>query len=87
MKKLFLVIAIAFSVSAFGQGNSVKSDTAIRKEQEAANKFVGELVSKTSIKEFQAWVYENLPAKQHDEFIRLYNYFIQQKYMASKSKK
>lgn len=88
MKKLFLVIAIAFSVSAFGQGNSVKSDTAaIIKEQEAANKFVSELVSKTSIKEFQEWVYENLPAKQSDEFIRLYNYFIQQKYLAAKGKK
>jgi hypothetical protein len=84
MKKTFFVIAIAFSLSASAQGTSVKDTASIRKEQEAANKFVIELVSKTSIKDFQQWVYENLPAKKNDEFVQLFNYFIQQKYLQSK---
>lgn len=99
MKQILTLILIIVSLSAGAQGNSKpvpfvdngmnssRQDTAAqRKEIEAANKFVSELVQKTSIADFQKWVYENLPAKKNDEFIQLYNYFIQQKYLATKTK-
>jgi hypothetical protein len=86
MKHIFLSIAIIFSLSAFGQGTSVKQDTAaIRKEQEAINKFIGELVTKTSIADFQKWMYDNnAGVKDFEVFNRMYNAFIQQKYVQSK---
>jgi hypothetical protein len=83
MKIIILLIAISFSLSASAQGNSAKEkvDTAaIRKQQEEASKFITELVAKTSIKDFQAWVYENATAKNNDELAKLINGFIQQKY-------
>jgi hypothetical protein len=83
MRKTFLAIAILFSVSVFGQGTSVKQDTA---KQEAISKFVETIVTKTSIADFKKWVYENLPAKKNDEFLVLYRYFINQKYAESKNK-
>lgn len=86
MKQIITLILIIVSLSAGAQGNSVKDTAAQRKEIEAANKFVSELVQKTTIADFQKWVYENLPAKKNDEFIQLYNYFIQQKYLATKTK-
>lgn len=94
MKKLFLLILIIVSLNSFGQGKAastlnVMPDTAAqRKEQEAANKFVSELVSKTSIKDFQHELYEmNVGVKDMEAFIRLYNFYINQKYIQSKSSK
>lgn len=85
MKKLLLAIAILISVASFGQGTSVKQDTAaIRKEQEAINKFVSEL-AKTSIADFQKWMYDNnAGVKDFEVFNRMYQAFIQQKYVQSK---
>jgi hypothetical protein len=99
MKQILFSILLIVSLQLFGQGSKtittyppkiVADDTAaIRKEQEAANKFVIDLVTKTSLKDFQVWMYENVSAKQMNEysFQQLYNLFIQQKYYASKSKK
>lgn len=87
MKQLFLIIAIAFSVTVSAQGTSVKDTAAQRKEQEAINKFISELVQKTSIADFQKWMYDNnAGVKDFEMFNRMYQAFINQKYVASKSK-
>lgn len=89
MKKLLTLLLIIASLSSFSQGNSVKQDTAAqRKQQEEINKFVSELVVKTSIKDFQSWLYEsNAGVKDFEVFNKMYNEFIRQKYAASKAKK
>ncbi len=85
MKKTFLAITLFISLASFGQGTAVNQDTAaLRKEQEAINKFVENLVAKTTMADFQKWVYENLPAKKNDEFLEVYRFFINQKYAATK---
>lgn len=83
---LFLIIA-SFTLSA--QGTSAKPDTAAqRKQQEEIQKFVGDLIQKTSIKDFQAWLYEmNAGVKDFEAFNKLYNAFIEQKYKEFKAKK
>ncbi len=86
MKRTILAIALLVSLQSFSQGNSVKDTAAQRIEQEAINKFVENLVSKTTIADFQKWVYENLPAKKNDEFLEVYRFFINQKYAATKTK-
>lgn len=84
MKKIFLsLLLIIISLNSFSQGTQ-KMDSA---QVKAANLFVFDLVNKTTIKDFQAWVYENLPARANDEFMKIYNTFIQQKYLESKGKK
>lgn len=90
MKKLLTAIAfVLVTTISFSQGTSVKTDTtAQRKEQEAINKFISELVSKTSIKDFQQWMYDNnAGVKDFEVFNRMYQAFIQQKYIASKNSK
>jgi hypothetical protein len=83
MKIKFLAIAILISVASFSQQDTA----AIRKEQEAANKFVSALITKTSIKDFQTWLIDNnVGIKDWEVFQKLYNAFIQQKFIASKSK-
>lgn len=86
MRKTFLAFLILVSLNSFAQGNSVRQDTAAaRKQQEEANKFVNELVTKTSIKDFQTWLYENnAGVKDFEVFNRLFNAFIEQKYRATK---
>lgn len=80
MKGIILLILIAVSLQSFGQDTA-----AIRKQQEEANKFVQNLVTKTSLSDFQKWMYENVSAKQMNEasFQQLYNLFVQQKYYQS----
>ena len=86
MKKIITLILIIVSLNCFSQGNSVKDSA--RKQQEEINKFVSELVVKTSIKDFQAWLYEsNAGVKDFEVFNKMYNEFIRQKYLASKEKK
>lgn len=91
MKQIFLLAAILFSVTVFGQTSTkpVVVDTAAqRKQQEEIQKFVVDLVSKTSIKDFQAWLYEmNAGVKDFEAFNKLYNAFIEQKYKEFKAKK
>lgn len=86
MKQLLTTLFIVISLSSFAQGNAVKDTAAIRKQQEEFSKFAVELVGKATIKDFQEWVYENFPAKKNDEFLQMYYAFIQQKYVATKSK-
>jgi hypothetical protein len=85
MKRIFFLIAFAFSLSASAQGTAVKDTAAERKELEAQAKFYNELVEKTSIKEFQVWLYENVSAKQMNEasFQQLKTIYFQQKYYQS----
>lgn len=87
MKKLLTLLLITISINCFSQGNSVKDTAAQRKQTEEINKFVSDLVSKTSIKDFQAWLYEsNAGVKDFEVFNKMYNEFIRQKYLASKAK-
>lgn len=88
MKQIIIFsIAIAFSISASGQGNTVDTGAA-RKQQEEANKFVTELVTKTSIKDFQAWLIEmNVGVKDFEVFNNLYTAFIRQKFAQSQQPK
>lgn len=80
MKKLFLSLLVIVSLTSFGQG--VSNDTAAAKRaQDEANKFVADLVQKTSIKDFQAWLIEmNVGVKDFEVFNNLYTAFIRQKF-------
>ena len=85
MKTIILISAIFFSVIGFAQ--TQKQKDSIVTEQAKINKAIGEIVTKTSIQEFQTWLYENVPAKTYNEFIPLYNTFIEKKYQQQSSKK
>lgn len=85
MKQFLFSIALIFSLSVFSQGTSVKDTAAQRKEQEAADRFANDLVRKTSIAEFQKWMYDNnAGVKDFEVFNRMYYAFIQHKYVQSK---
>lgn len=51
-------------------------------QQAEANKFIDSLLTKTSLKEFQTFLYENVSGKEYNEgaFVRLYNLFLQTRY-------
>jgi len=72
MKKLFIIIAITFSISASAQN---KDSIA----QVQANKFV-DSVSKTPVSGFISFLYENATAKKYEELMRLYNAYLEARY-------
>ncbi len=72
MKKLITVIAIFFSLTASAQTDSV--------QQAKINKEVTEIITKTSVKEFQEFLYENMRVKEYENFLLYYNEFIKRKY-------
>lgn len=84
MKKIITLILITVSLNCLGQG----VDTAAQRKKNEVNKFVSELVQKTSIKDFREWLYEsNTGVKDFEAFNKMYNEFIRQKYLADKGKK
>jgi len=76
MKKLITAIAILISLTTHAQ--SQKEDSLLRVE---AGKYVDTLIKKTSIKEFQEFMWSNLTGKVYSElpFPQAYDLFIQSK--------
>ena len=72
MKKLFIIIAITFSISASAQNKDSLA-------QVQANKFV-DSVSKTPVSGFISFLYETVPAKKYEELMRLYNAYLEARY-------
>lgn len=50
--------------------------------QAEANKFLDSLLTKTSLKDFQTFLYETVSGKEYNEgtFVQLYNFFMQTRY-------
>ena len=73
IKKITTTIAILISLQSFSQ----KVDSVA-----LWNKHIDSVMSKTSIKDFQQWLYENATVKQYQEgkFVDLYNAYVQQQY-------
>lgn len=72
MKKLFIIIAITFSISASAQNKDSIAQVQI-------NKFV-DSVSKTPVSGFISFLYETVPAKKYEELMRLYNAYLEARY-------
>jgi len=77
---VLIFIAVVLSSISYGQTN--KADSI---KQAEANKVVTEIVTKTSIKTFQEWLFETMTAKQYNDFMQYYNEYIRQQY-ADKTK-
>ena len=78
----FSLLAITVCFSQTGATKKLTAQDSALLEQQAANKFVDSVVTKTSIKEFREFLYSTITAKQLDEgkFIELYDFFIRSKY-------
>jgi hypothetical protein len=74
MKKLLLILLISISVNSFSQ--ITKADSLLIIE---TNKYIDSIPKKTSISEYMEWMYENVSAKQYNEFMQFYNVFLQRK--------
>jgi len=87
MKKTIITLSLLISL-AFAQKNKpvVTIDSvAIQKALELqVSKFIDSTVQVTSLKDFKGFVYDNLSAKKYEEFMQLYNYFLQVKYAMKK---
>lgn len=64
-----------FSVTAFAQTTHADSVRIAA----AQNKAIEEIQS-TSIKDFNQWMYENVPAKQYNDFANIYNAYMKIKF-------
>lgn len=92
MKKFILLTLLTTLISVYSHSQTTKPkpDSASiaqaqqQKETAEANKFIDSLTTKTSIKDFQLWLYENVSQKTAAEgkFGELYNLFLQQQYAA-----
>ena len=82
-----IIVCLLFSASAFSQSSQKEN----RVDSVALwNKHIDSVIGKTSVKDFQVWLYENATVKQYQEskFVDLYNAFIQfqyQRWITSKS--
>lgn len=84
MKKIIIVILVLF-FAATGQAQKKDSLPVVAQPTQAeVNKFLDSLDTKTSVKEFKAFLYETASAKFYNEgkFAELYDLYIQQKYDA-----
>jgi hypothetical protein len=86
MKQTLLILFTVISVISFGQGTSSnKADSIFQIE---AKKFIDSLPAKSTLKEFQDFLYQTTTAKEYDEkFSPLYQLFLQTKYNAWLSEK
>jgi broad specificity phosphatase PhoE len=87
MKTIIAIVLTISALTTFGQGTSVK-DSILQVE---AKKFIDSLPVKSTLKEFQIFLYENMTAKEYNEkFAQMYQAFLQIKYnawLAEKKKK
>lgn len=87
MKSILTATAIIISLQSFGQSSQKEN----RIDSVALwNNHLDSVISKTSIKDFQSWLYENATIKQYNEskFVDLYNSFVQyqlQRWLQTKS--
>lgn len=86
---IIIALCVLFSASAFSQSSQKEN---LQKTDSVAlwNKRIDSVLSTTTIKLFQSWLYENATVKQYQEgkFVDLYNAFVQRQYeiwIASKS--
>ncbi len=63
-----------FSLSASAQKDTTKVDT--------AQLFFNEVGNGLTIKDFQQWLYKNIVAIKYEEFMQLYNTYLQQQFTA-----
>lgn len=59
--------------------SEIKKDSAQLKQEEI-NLFVEQVVKNTSVTEFQQWCYKKMSAEKYDEFSKIYQLFLQQKF-------
>lgn len=78
---IFIFLFICIGLSAQKPKVMTAADSAAAQQAEA-NKFVDSLLTKTSLKEFQTFLYESVSGKEYNEgtFIRLYDLFLRTKY-------
>lgn len=57
----------------------MKKDSAQLKQEEI-NAFVEQVISNTSLKDFQQWCYKTMTAEKFDDFKQVYQVFLQQKF-------
>jgi len=86
MKKVILILLILISVFCNAQSkrapiniDSLKrvQDSVLAIQQKV---FVDSIELRAPMRDFLYWLYENMKAKQHDDFMNLYQQYIQEKY-------
>jgi len=91
---IFFFLFLAFfinTVSAQSKTNVLKNDvlqtsaTQVKQDsnqlrQEQVNIFMEQVLKATSVTEFQQWCYKKMTAEKYDEFTKIYQVFLQQKF-------
>lgn len=80
LKLIITTTIILFSLTCFSQQ---KKDTTLKVKDSTLRV----IVSKTSIDEFQTWLYDKITAKAFNEFAIYYNAFVEYKYQQSLKEK
>jgi abortive infection bacteriophage resistance protein len=83
--KHFLITLISVFIFCGAMAQTKKPMTAqdsAAAAQAETNKFIDSLLTKTSVKEFQTFLYERVTGKEYNEgtFVQLYNFFMQSRY-------
>lgn len=85
MKHLLIITLILVSVSSFGQTSTkINTDSLQRVEN---NKIILDIITKTGIKDLEQWLYKNWTAEKYNEFVQLYNLFVQERFNERKKSK
>jgi len=89
---LFLLAFACASVSAQSKTSVLKTDglqnvsssetkkDSAQMKQEQINQFMEQVLKNTSVTEFQQWCYKKMTAEKYDEFTKIYQVFLQQKF-------
>jgi len=91
---LFSFLILTFfinTISAQSKSSVLKNDvlqtsaTEVKQDsnqlrQEQVNAFMDQVLKNTSVTEFQQWCYKKMTAEKYDEFTKIYQVFLQQKF-------
>lgn len=76
---LILSLLILAAAAGFAQGTATKENKDSLASVQAG-KVVNQIVETTPVKEFDMWLFKNWTAEKYNEFVQVYNVFVQEKY-------
>lgn len=87
--KLILGILLLLSFACFSQTNNKPLSDSVIKQQKFADSMLQVIVTTTPVQELQQFLYKNASAEYYDTFVKMYQAFINQKFidLTTKNKK
>lgn len=86
MKKTIIAIIVILSGFTLNAQTSTKINTDSLQRVEN-NKIILDIITKTGIKDLEQWLYKNWTAEKYNEFVQLYNLFVQERFNERKKSK